>query len=95
MKVWDRRHEWQVAGDREYPIEGSASGHDDADAATIAEFLDHVVDGAPTVVSPVAAREAVAAGQLAADSLRDGSRPRDVPPLPAHVVAHFESVRSR
>lgn len=92
VKVWDRRHEWQVAGDREYPIEGVASGHDDADLLTMTEFLDHVVDGAPTVVSPVAARAAVAAGALAAQSLRDGSRPVDVPPLPQHVADHFASV---
>lgn len=89
VKVWDRRHEWQVAGDREYPIEGVTSGHEDADLLTMTEFLDHVVDGSPTVVSPVAAREAVAAGALAAESLRDGSRPRDVPALPPHVLAHF------
>ena len=89
VKVWNRRHEWQVAGDREYPIEGVASGHSDADLLTMAEFLGHVLDGTPTVVSPVAARAAVAAGALAAESLRDGSRPIDVPPLPQHVLDHF------
>ncbi|WP_100366064.1 Gfo/Idh/MocA family protein [Diaminobutyricimonas aerilata] len=92
VKVWNRRHEWQVEGDREYPIEGVASGHADADLLTMREFLDHVVDGAPTVVSPIAAREAVAAGALAAASLRDGSRPLDVPELPAHVLEHFSRV---
>jgi predicted dehydrogenase len=95
VKVWDRRHEWQVAGDREYPIEGAVSGHADADLLTMVEFLDHVIDGVPTVVSPVAAREAVAAGALAAESLRAGSRPRDVPPLPRHVLDHFERLAHR
>lgn len=89
VKVWNRRHEWQVAGDVEHPIDGVASGHADADLLTMTEFLDHVLDGAPTVVSPVAARAAVAAGALAAESLRDGSRPREVPALPEHVLAHF------
>ncbi len=95
VKVWDRRHEWQVAGDREYPIEGVTSGHADADLITMTEFLDHVVDGAPTVVSPVAAREAVAAGSLAARSLREGSRPIDVPALPTAVLDHFTSLSLR
>lgn len=89
VKVWNRRHEWQVEGDVEHPIEGDTSGHADADLLTMTEFLDHVLDGTPTVVSPVAARAAVAAGALAAESLRDGSRPREVPPLPEHVLAHF------
>ncbi|MGI4894031.1 MAG: Gfo/Idh/MocA family protein [Janthinobacterium lividum] len=89
VKVWDRRHEWQSAGDREYPIEGVASGHEDADLATMTEFLAHVADGSPTLVSPVAARAAVATGALAAESLRDGSTPRTVPDLPPHVLRHF------
>lgn len=92
VKVWNRRHEWQVAGDREYPIEGVASGHEDADVLTMTEFLALVMDGTPTVVSPVAARAAVAAGALAAESLRDGSRPIDVPVLPQHVLDHFSAL---
>lgn len=91
VKVWNRRHEWAGEGDTEYAIEGVASGHEDADLSTMREFLDHVLSGAPTVVSPLAARAAVAAGALAAQSMRDGSRPFDVPDLPAHVVDHFSS----
>ena len=94
VKVWDRRHEWQVAGDREYPIDGVTSGHRDADVTTMAEFLHHVRDGAPVTLSPVAARESVAAGALAADSLRDGSRPRTVPPLPERLTSYFSRMTS-
>lgn len=89
VKVWNRRREWATQGDLEYPIDGVVSGHEDADLATMREFLDHVVHGAPTVVSPLAARAAVAAGALAAESIRGGSRPIDVPSLPQHVVDHF------
>ncbi|MFS0912338.1 Gfo/Idh/MocA family protein [Microbacterium sp. 179-I 3D2 NHS] len=92
VKVWNRRHEWQVAGDVEYPIGGDASGHVDADVLTIAEFLAHVARGVPTVVSPIAAREAVAAGAMAAASLRDGSLPRDVPPLDPDVAGYFSRI---
>ncbi|WP_432564395.1 Gfo/Idh/MocA family protein [Kineococcus sp. SYSU DK003] len=91
VRVWNRRHEFAAAGDREYPIEGVASGHEDADLATMTEFLAHVADGGPTLVSPVAAREAVATGALAAESLRAGSTPRRVPELPPHVLQHFAS----
>ncbi|WP_299954117.1 Gfo/Idh/MocA family protein [uncultured Modestobacter sp.] len=89
VRVWNRRHEWQAAGDREHPISGVTTGHADADLLTMTEFLDLVIDGTPTLVSPVAAREAVAAGSSAAESLRDGSRPRTVPELPQHVLDHF------
>ncbi|MFS0732273.1 Gfo/Idh/MocA family oxidoreductase [Microbacterium sp. 1P10UB] len=91
VKVWNRRHEWAPDGDAEYAIEGVASGHEDADLSTMREFLEHAFAGAPTVVSPVAARAAVAAGALAADSMRDGSRPFDVPPLPTHVAEYFSA----
>jgi predicted dehydrogenase len=94
VRVWNRRHEWQESGDVEYPIVGVASGHDDADLLTMTEFFDQLVDGAPTLVSPLAAREAVAAGALAAESLRDGSRPISVPDLPQHVVDHFTRITS-
>jgi predicted dehydrogenase len=90
VKVWNRRHEWQVEGDREYPIDGVTSGHDDADLLTMTEFFAHLLDGAPTLVSPIAAREAVAAGSLAAMSLRDGSQAIDVPPLPSFVTDYFD-----
>ena len=89
VKVWNRRHEWQEAGDAEYPIDGVASGHEDADRLTMTEFLNHVLDGTPTIVSPIAAREAVAAGSLAAASLRSGSVPLTVPELPSAVTEHF------
>ena len=89
VKVWNRRREWAVSGDVAYPIAGVESGHEDADLATMREFIAHVVHRAPTVVSPLAARAAVAAGALAAASMRDGSRPFDVPALPDHVTAFF------
>jgi predicted dehydrogenase len=91
VKVWNRRHEWQVEGDAEYPIEGATSGHEDADLLTMTEFFALLLDGTPTVVSPIAAREAVAAGALAAESLRTGSVPLTVPELPAHVAQYFSA----
>ena len=95
IRVWNRRHEWQLEGDAEYVVHGVDSGHSDADLETMREFFDHVVDGAPTVVSPLAAREAVAAGSLAAASLRDGSRPIDVHAPAEHVVEHFRRMAAQ
>lgn len=92
VKVWNRRRSWSVEGDVEYPIAGVEDGHADADFDTMSEFLAHVADGTPTTLSPVAARQAVAAGALAARSLRNGSIPIDVPALDPALVAYFSSL---
>lgn len=90
VKVWNRRHEYAAAGDAEYPIPGAHGGHVDADAATVGEFLEHLRTGAPTQTSPVAARYAVAVGDLAARSLRNGSEPIEVPPLDDELTHYFD-----
>ena len=47
------------------------------------------IDGGATDVSPISARDAVAAGVLATRSLRSGSVPFDVPELDAELAAYF------
>jgi len=91
VKVWNRRHEWQAAGDIEYAIDGVESGHTDADQLTMSEFLSSLAHGTATTLSPIAARESVAAGVLATSSLRAGSVPFDVPPLHPSVTQYFAS----
>jgi predicted dehydrogenase len=93
IRIWNRRRTWSLNGDVEVPIEGEGEGHEQADVLTMGEFLRHVATGAPTAVSAVAARDAVAAGALAALSLRDGGTPRDVPPLDPALIAHFSAER--
>ena len=89
VKVWNHRRNWDVQGDVEYPIDGVEDGHSDADLLTMTEFLRSVAFGEPTSLSPLAARAAVATGALATRSLRNGSEPIDVPPLPEATLRHF------
>lgn len=89
IRVWDRRTGFSEKGDRQYPIVDSDGGHGGADPLTVAEFLEFVRSSAPTETSPVAAREAVAAGVAATESLRQGSRPMTIPPLPAELADYF------
>ena len=91
VRVWNRRRAYSPEGDAEYPIEGDASGHDDADVRTVVEFLDFVSDGTPTVTSPVASRNAVAAGLAATESLRSGSIPIRIPPVDPAVAARLQA----
>ncbi len=93
VRVWNHRVTYQRQGDREYDIRGDAGGHGDADARTVNEFLDFVLDGADTVTSPVASRNAVATGVAATESLRAGSMPMPVVPVDPAIVARLETCR--
>ncbi|HEU4546466.1 MAG TPA: Gfo/Idh/MocA family oxidoreductase [Microlunatus sp.] len=90
IAVWDRRQESWARPDTETEIAGTPEGHGGADAVMIAEFLRFVRTGEPTETSPVAAREAVAAGVTATESLRGGGSARTVPELDPDLVAYFE-----
>jgi len=87
VKVWNRRSGYRADADTTVDIAPGGLSHGGADPLLVEEFLDRV-RGVPGggVSSPIAARDAVAAGCAATESLRSGSRPVDVPPLPAGLA---------
>jgi Predicted dehydrogenases and related proteins len=89
VRVWNRRTSYKEAGDLSYPIPAGDGGHNGADALTVAGFLRFVRDGGATDTSPVAARNSVAAGVAATDSLRTGSTPQHVPALDPELLDYF------
>lgn len=95
VRLFNRRSEYRDSGDKEYPIVGDAEGHGDADALTVAEFITFANEGGPTDTSPLSARDAVAAGIAATESLRSGSRPVAVPRLEDELVCYFKAHQSR
>ncbi|MGA0566970.1 Gfo/Idh/MocA family protein [Rathayibacter sp. KR2-224] len=95
VRVWNRRTSYNESGDESYPIPEGEGGHNGADALTVAEFLRFVSDGGATDTSPVAARNAVAAGVAATESLRNGSMPRRVPPLAPELLDYFAHHQQR
>lgn len=91
VRLWNRRHRGAADADETFIVpEAADAGHDGADALLVAEFLRFVRDGGVTETSPVAAREAVAAGILATESLRGDGSAIAVPPLDADLIAYFE-----
>ncbi|MFV0375237.1 Gfo/Idh/MocA family protein [Microbacterium sp.] len=91
VALWNRRHHNSAEPDESFVVPTIADGgHGGADTLLIAEFLRFVRDGGITETSPVAAREAVAAGILATESLRSDGSARNVPPLEDDVIAYFE-----
>jgi len=91
IRVWNRRTDYNAQGDEQYLIPEAEGGHGGADPLIVEEFLHYVRHGGSTVTSPVAARHSVAAGCMAAHSLRHGSIPVDVPPLDREVQAYFDA----
>jgi predicted dehydrogenase len=91
IAVWDRRQESWSRPDTELAITGVPEGHGGADAVMIAEFLRFVRTGEPTETSPIAAREAVAAGVTATESLRGDGSALPVPDLDPELVAYFDA----
>jgi predicted dehydrogenase len=89
IRVWNQRSNSYGAADEEYRVHAPAAAHGGADPAIVEEFLRYLRQGGDTLTSPIAARQAVAAGHLASESMRDGGAPREVPPLDPQVAAHF------
>jgi predicted dehydrogenase len=89
VKLWNHRGDYRPDADLTIPVRTPEGTHGGADPLLVEEFLDFVRHGGATLTSPVAAREAVAAGYAATLSLRDGSRPVDIAPVPAGLVEYF------
>ncbi|MFE6969766.1 ROK family protein [Isoptericola sp. NPDC057653] len=90
IRVWNARSDYLEKGHVRYPIEdGGDGGHGGADPLTVAEFVDFVRRGTPTDTSPVAARDAVAAGIGGALSIRSASTPFEIPRLPDELLDYY------
>jgi predicted dehydrogenase len=91
IRVWNKRTGYKEHGDLQIKIPPVEGGHGGADPLIVDEFLRYVRDGVPTTTDPIAARAAVAAAALAAESLRSGSLPKRVPPIDRDIAAKLTS----
>ncbi|KUL38481.1 oxidoreductase [Streptomyces sp. NRRL F-4489] len=90
VKVWhSRRSGYRADADLEIAVPADTGGHGGADPRLLTEFIAFVRDGVPTLTSPIAARQAVAAGCAATASLRADGIPIDVPALPPQLTSYF------
>jgi predicted dehydrogenase len=90
IKVWNQhRSGYREDADLSITVDASEGSHGGADTAIVAEFLRFARFGGVTDSSPVAAREAVAAGVAATQSLRNGSVPVDINALPTDLLEYF------
>ncbi|MCD6365865.1 MAG: Gfo/Idh/MocA family oxidoreductase [Planctomycetes bacterium] len=91
VRLWKNRCGYKPEGDEEFGFASLQGGHGGADPQVVAEFIRFVREGGRTATSPVAARYSVAAGCKATESLRNSSKPLDVPDLPADLRAYFDA----
>jgi hypothetical protein len=91
VRVWNaRRSGYRAEADVTVAVTpDTEERHGGADLRLVAEFLRFAAEGGPTETSPLAAREAVAAGVAATASLREGGRPMAVPALDPALAAYF------
>jgi predicted dehydrogenase len=92
VKVWRRRSDYRDDCDEQVIVHTEQGGHGGSDRKILGEFLSFVQGDllAPTT-SPLGAREAVAAGVAATDSIRAGGQVVDVAPPAADLVAYFSA----
>lgn len=91
VRLWNRRTHFNPYGDEQFFIPPVAGGHGGADPNIVAEFVRYARSGGKVATSPIAARFSVAAGCMAAHSLRSGGVPMDVPDVSEDVLAYFEA----
>lgn len=95
-----RIHVWTRRGSRSEPdiiyhLKATDEGHGGSDPEIVNAFFNFVRTGKNPVVSPVAARNAVAAGAMAHYSMRHGNIPMDIPPVRSELLEYFADGQKR
>ncbi len=92
VRVWNRRKQgYDESGDRTYRIPVSKGAHGGADPRIMEEFLGFARHGGKTDTSPLAARESIATGYMATESLRAGGALRTVPKISPALARRFRA----
>lgn len=93
-------HVWTTRGPREtpdiiYKLKPQEGTHGGSDPIAVQDFLDFVRSGKQTNTTPIAARNAVAAGVLGHYSMRNGCIPQDIPPVSKELLRYFANNQQR
>jgi hypothetical protein len=94
IRVWNKRSSgYQAESDRTYRVPPGDGGHGGADPRIMEEFIRYARNGGETTTSPLAARESVATGCRATESLRGGGGMLTVPRVQGRIAAYFADGR--
>ncbi|HQL65247.1 MAG: putative oxidoreductase YteT precursor [candidate division TA06 bacterium ADurb.Bin131] len=89
IKVWHQRSGYNPYGDIQYFVPPASGSHGGSDPSIVDEFIRFVRDDTQIRISPVEARNSVAAGYMATMSLRDRGTPMDIPPVPQEIIDYY------
>ena len=90
VRLWNQNHQkYALQGDLEYEVPLATGGHGGADEQIVSEFIEFLRTGTTSVTSLIAARQSVAAGVAATESVRSGGVPVAVLPIDADLLATF------
>lgn len=92
VNVWNRRTDSFRLPDATYRMPKLDGDHGGADARIAREFVSFAKNGGKTYASAIAARNSVATGCRATDSLRANGQPYDIPKLDQGIIDYFESL---
>ena len=89
-------HVWTTRGPREtpdiiYKLKPVPGSHGGSDPDIVKTFIDFVRFDKPVKTSPIAARNSVAVGVLAHESMRSDGGLREVPPVPEYLINYFDN----
>jgi predicted dehydrogenase len=82
VRIWDRRVGYLENGTESISIPPLGGSHAGADPQIVKSFLRYLKTGEMEGATPVDARNAVAVGYLATQSIRNGNQPFEIPPAP-------------
>ena len=90
VKLWNRRVSgYNAQADEVFAVGADDADHGGSDERIVDEFLGYVRGETSPSTSPLAARNAVAAGYAASQSLRNGGVPVDIAPVSSALTNHF------
>ena len=92
IKLWNKRSWEHDPEPINIPVDVVTGTHGGADPRIIAEFLDYVRGVIKPTTSVIAARNSVAAGCAATDSLRSSGNAIDVPSINEDVLSYFSAI---
>ena len=91
LKVWNRRRSgYDSKADVTIPLNSQEGGHGGADPRIVDEFLGFVKGETKASISPLAARNSVAAGYCATESIRNKGIPVEVPWAAPEILNFYQ-----
>ncbi len=85
VRMRDRSNRWQNLSDGTLDVKPATGGHGGADPRVCRDFIAMLMDDQKPVATPLAGRMSVAVGCAATESIRNGWKAIEIPPVPAEI----------